>query len=309
MSASAGAPGLLANAGLLWRMTRPPFLATTAVGYLLGLACAVHALGTPVVGWPVLLGGLLVALCAHAAANVLNDYEDHRSGADAGNTGAIAPFTGGAGMIQRGEASPEATRRLALRLGIVSIIGGLAVAAQGGAALLGIGVLGLLVGWAYSAPPLALMTRGLGEPAIALAWTLVAVGAATLAGGTPTPLAFALGIGHGLLVAAILIVNSFPDAAGDARAGKATLRVRLGPDRAARLHAGCIVAAHAITAALALQWAGLWPALATLPLGLWASRLLWRRRDTPAALRPAIIATILTALLHGLLLAATLLLA
>ncbi len=302
---AANVPGLSAELGRLWRMTRPPFLAVTAVGYLLGLAIALHPAGSVQVAWPVLLGGLLVAVCAHAAANVLNDSEDHRNGADAGNTGAIAPFTGGAGMIQRGETTADATRRLAVALGIASVLGGLFVAMQGNTALLAMGALGLLAGWAYSAPPLALMARGLGEPAIALAWMLVVLGAATLASGRLLPLAAIAGLGYGLLVTAILVVNSVPDAPSDAAAGKATLCVRLGAPGAARLHLACMLVAHAIALALAvwLRAPALLAAQATLPLALWASGQLWRHRHAASALRPAIVATILTAALHGLLLA------
>lgn len=281
-------------------MLRPGFLPTTAIAYLLGLACAAHAHALRA-GWPLLLAGMAVALAAHAAANALNDYEDHRNGADAGNRGAIAPFTGGAGLIQRGEATPAGTRRLALALAMACVVAGLAIALQSTPALLGIGALGLLVGWAYSSPPLALMSRGLGEPAIALAWTLVVVGGDTLARGALSLLGLLLGLCYGLLVAGILLVNSFPDAA----AGKASLRVRLGASAAARLFLACQVGAHLLSALLAWRWSQpQWLlAQASLPLGLWAGAMLWRHRHAPAALRPAIIATITTALLHGGLLA------
>lgn len=286
-------------------MLRPGFLPTTAIAYGLGLACAAHGGGLQAAAWSLLLAGLLVALCAHAAANVLNDWEDHRNGADAANTGAIAPFTGGAGLIQRGAVSPAATRRVAWGLGGIALLAGALIATSAGPMLWAIGGVGLLVGWAYSAPPLALMTRGLGEPAIALAWTLVVVGADTLARGTPSALAVLLVTGYGLLVAAILIINSFPDAESDACAGKATLRVRLGPDGAARLHLACQLAAHAIGALAAWHWRQpLWLlAQLSLPLGLFASGALWRHRRASPALRHAIVATIFAALLHGLLLA------
>ena len=41
----------------------------------------------------------------------------------------------------------------------------------------GLGLAGLLLGWAYSAPPLKLVSRGLGEPAVAASWLAVIVGA------------------------------------------------------------------------------------------------------------------------------------
>ena len=68
---------------LYWRMTRPGFLSITLVGCLLGFALAA-ACGC---GFDVTLAVVTVvlALLAHAGANVLNDYHDARNGADAAN--------------------------------------------------------------------------------------------------------------------------------------------------------------------------------------------------------------------------------
>ena len=92
--------GMLATWRLYWRMTRPGFLSITAVGCALGLASAA-ACGC---GFDGVRAGItvLLALLAHAGANVLNDYCDEVNGADAANTGALFPFTGGSRFIQSG---------------------------------------------------------------------------------------------------------------------------------------------------------------------------------------------------------------
>ena len=73
--------------------TRPAFLTITLVGGVLGIASAAGD-GIPLDGVGTAVT-LLLALCAHAAVNVHNDYCDHLNGTDACNAGRIFPFTGG----------------------------------------------------------------------------------------------------------------------------------------------------------------------------------------------------------------------
>jgi len=177
--------------------TRPAFLSLTLVGALLGIASAA---GGGVRVDPVTASiALLFALVAHAGINVLNDYFDARSGADAANTGRLYPFTGGSRFIQNGVLSERATGAFGYVLLATVIPAGLWLSVRSAPGLVLIGVAGLLLGWSYSAPPLQLASRGLG---------------------------------YGLLTASLLYINQFPDAAADARAGKRTLVVRLGRRRA-----------------------------------------------------------------------------
>ena len=160
---------------LYWRMTRPGFLSITLVGCLLGFALAA-ACGC---GFDVTLAVVTVvlALLAHAGANVLNDYHDARNGADAANAQGIFPFTGGSRLIQQGLVSEEDTHRWAWVLMGLVVLGGLWLSVRSGGGLVLIGLAGVLLAWAYSAPPLKLMSRGLGELSVAAAWWLVVVGA------------------------------------------------------------------------------------------------------------------------------------
>lgn len=290
-------------------MLRPGFLGITVVACVLGLASA-WSDRVPLAPWAALASVLLAAL-AHGAANVLNDYEDARNGADAANTGALHPFTGGARLIQRGEVGIEATRRLAWALLALVVAGGLWLVLDGRPQLLPLGLAGLAIGWAYSAPPMRLMSRGLGEIAVALAWCLLVLGADLTQRGQLAATPLWVGASLGVLAAAILLGNGLPDASTDAQVGKRTLAVRLGADAAARLHLALMLLAHALCmgAAWALQRPALLAGLLTLPLGLWASLAVRRDAQTPQHLGPALAATIATAQLHGLALTVALLLA
>ena len=289
------------------RMTRPGFLAVTAAACALGLATA--ALNGPIHVGPAVVT-VLLALIAHAGANVLNDYHDACNGADAANQQGLFPFSGGSRLIQNGVVSVADTGRWAAVLLLGLIPAGIALAAWSHWGLLWIGVAGLLLGWAYSAPPLVLMSRGLGELAVAGSWWLVVVGTDYVQRGSLGSAPAALGVGYALLVANILLINGVPDAPADASVGKRTLAVRLGARGAALLYALIALATHNLLVASVLSHiappSALW-GLLSLPTALAAAVLLWQRAQTPDQLRPAIGLSIASAVLHGLALSAGLL--
>lgn len=290
---------------LYWRMTRPAFLTVSALACALGWACAYASTGCW--SWPLALITVVLALALHAAANVVNDVADAHSGGDALNREALAPFTGGAGFIQAGQVSVVQTQRLAAALLLLVLLGGLALAAWVSWGLLMFGALGLLLAWGYSAPPLALMRRGVGELAVAAAWLLMIAGADFVQRGAFSPLPLWVGSSYALLMALVLLVNGLPDAKADAAVGKRTLVVRCGRQGAEWVYASLLLAAHALSAAAA--W------VLTQQLGLvllgqlslifgWCAWLAMRRQRQQqlpiSALRPAIICTLLVVHGHGL---------
>src|SRR6202021_250443 len=115
----------------------------------------------------------------------------------------------------------------------VSIGLGVFLAAQGGWGLIWIGAAGVALSLAYSAPPLRLVPRGLGEPVTALGFgPVMAVGTYFACTGrwAWTPVLASLPVA--LLIALVLYVNQVPDRVGDAAAGKRTLIVRFTPAQA-----------------------------------------------------------------------------
>jgi 1,4-dihydroxy-2-naphthoate octaprenyltransferase len=285
----------------LVQMTRPGFLVITAVACVLGTAVAAACGHGPHV-WTA-LATLVLAVLMHAAANVLNDYHDALNGADEANTQGLFPFTGGARLIQNGHVTTQDTHNLAKALIVFLIPCGLLLAVKTGGGLMLLGLAGLLLGWAYSAPPLALMKRSLGEATVALTWGLVVVGADYVQRKHFFVIPAAVAVSFALLVGNILVINGFPDAAADALVGKRTLVVRLGARWAAWTYLAFALIAYA--------WliAGVWlfihpePALwglVSVPLSLWAFLLLHKYADQPARLTSAIVLTIAAAVVHGL---------
>jgi len=154
--------------------------------------------------------------------------------------------------------------------------------------LLWIGIAGVAVGVAYTAPPLKLVYRGLGEIAVAIGFgPIMLLGAYVVQTGELAWEPFVLSLVPGLLIALILYVNEIPDRRSDAEAGKRTLPVRLSPNT---VRTGYLVAAMA---AFAIILGGVvgglfpWPtvaALAAVPIALRVHAGLKVHYDSPYTL-------------------------
>lgn len=282
-------------------MTRPAFLLLTVVACALGTATAA-ACGCGL-NIPVALGTTLLAVMAHAFGNVLNDLHDARNGADAANDTGVFPFTGGSRLIQNGAVTERQTFELARALLVVMVPAGMLLAVQAGPGVLLLGMAGLLLAWAYSAPPLQLMSRGLGELTVALTWFLVVVGADYVQRHQFFAIPASAAMGFAGMVAALLVINGVPDAPADARVGKRTLVVRIGKRRTVMVYGALVLSAHAW---LALSvWLLIPPATAlwgliSLPFSLAAWLVLWKQANHPQRLKPALALTVVATLLHGL---------
>ena len=285
--------------------TRPAFLLASLVPCLVGIATAA-ADGVSVDVLPALLT-IVGAVLFHAAANVLNDYYDSLNGTDERNTRRLYPFTGGSRFIQNRVLSRAQTARFGFVLLLVGVSIGLILLRQSGGGLLLIGLIGALIVWAYSAPPLSLNSRGLGELSIAIAFgVLTVVGADYVQRGGFSLSPLLLAIPYGLLASCLLYINQFPDREADELAGKHHLVVRLGPQRARWGYLLLVMAANLYLPLLVLlvdltPWVLL--ALLAAPLSMVAAAILVRYAGEPEHLGPAIRLTIAALLSHGLLLA------
>lgn len=287
--------------------TRPLFLSVTLFACLIGLGTA-QANGVAIV-WPTAFATIVFALLAHAGVNVLNDYYDALNGTDAINTERVFPYTGGSRFIQNGVLTLEQTARFGVTLFAVVMIAGVWLTTVSGAGLLAIGLAGLAIGWTYSAPPLKLNARGLGELCVMAGFALIVIGADYVQRHAFAMAPLISSVSFALLVTNILYMNQFPDRTADAAAGIRHWVVRLAPEQARWGYVAIAVAAYAWLAGAVL--AGALPPLALAALlaavpSAWAAADLLRFAAAPSALTPAIRHTIAAASLHGLLLSAAL---
>lgn len=282
---------------------RPAFLTASLMACLIGLAIARH--DGIVLNGELAAVTLLFALLAHAGVNVLNDYYDALNGTDAQNTERIFPFTGGSRFIQNGVLTLSQTRSYGFALLFCVVLAGLWLMLRSDPQLLYIGLMGLFVGWAYSAPPFRLNSRGVGELCVAAGFLLIVVGTDFVQRKGFSAAPFAAGLSYALLVTNLLYINQFPDRRADVAAGKLHWVARLEVKHARWGYALIVALAYGgLLSSVALGW--LPPlalmALLALPLSVKAARQLLRHATQPQQLGDAIKLTIAAMMMHGALL-------
>ena len=291
---------------LALRTTRLPFLSATAVPVLLGIAVA--ASQGAFTWWTALLT-LIGGSFAHLAINVTNDIFDTLSGADDANT-TPTMYSGGSRVAVYDLVTIRGLAAIAVGLfGAAAAIGLVLVAITQSMTLLWIGVAGIAVGVAYTAPPLKLVYRGLGELAVAVGFgPIMLLGAYVVQTGQLAWEPFVLSLVPGILIALILYVNEIPDRRSDAEAGKRTLPVRLSPSAVRTGYLLGAVAAFAIIVAGVVGGLFPWPtlvALAAVPIALRVHAGLKVHYDSPYTLMAVMGANVnLNLVVGGLLLAA-----
>jgi 1,4-dihydroxy-2-naphthoate octaprenyltransferase len=210
-----------------------------------------------------------------------NDYFD--LSADEANT-TPTRWSGGSRVLPSGILSPRVALIAARVLGAVGLVLTAIIAIHGrtsGGALAAAGVLltAEILAWTYSAPPVALHSRGLGELATALVVTgLTPLAAFVLQMRDVPRIAASLGTLGAVLVPlvglqfAMLLSIEFPDALGDATVGKRTLVVRLGSAIGAGLCGAVLVAVYGALPFLATLGAPamvVWAAALPAPIAVW----------------------------------------
>lgn len=240
---------------------------------------------------------LAATVFVHAAANVINDVYDDISGTDAINAKRIHPFTGGSRFIQDGLMGRTAMRRLGMIFLLVASLFGLALAMLKGSAVIVFGLIGMGLGIAYSAAPLQLSARGVGELAVGIGFGVLPVtGSAWLQSGSIGLDILLISLPPSFWVLNILLISEIPDIEADAAVGKRTLPVRFGSHSTLSLYVATnTFALLAITAAVAL---GLLPALTIalpsllLMVGLYVTLTVTRSPPARSTLTFAINATL-----------------
>lgn len=272
----------------LWRLADPKISLASAAGMLLGASSAAAA-GPIAVGW--LLLTVLGIFAVEVAKNASGEVFDWDSGTDLRvREEDRSPFSGGKRVL----VDALLTRRQAWGIAI----GGYLAGAVAGLVIVGwreptvawFGLAGMAFAFFYHAPPFRLSYRGLGELAVAVSYgPLVTAGTYLVQrGGVPPSILF-LSLPLGVLIAAFLWINEFPDYSADALSGKRTLVVRLGRAGAAEGFAWLGIAAAAILALLPAAglpptvWLGGVAALRFVP----AARILMASPEDTARLVPA----------------------
>jgi 1,4-dihydroxy-2-naphthoate octaprenyltransferase len=285
------------------RTTRAPFLTATVVPVLLGVAVAAKE-----GAWDFWLAALTLigASFIHLALNIANDVFDTMSGADPANT-RPTQFSGGSRVIHYGLVSLRGAAILSAVFYLAGIAIGLYLAwLRGFWPLFWLGVAGVVISVIYTAPPIRLIHRGVGEIAVALGFgPIMLLGSYYVQAQRFSLEALWLSLPVGILIALVLYVNEIPDRESDAAAGKATLPVRWSREAVIRGYVWATAAAYGLVALGAALRILPWPtviALATIPLAVRVASGIGLYYDDPYALMPTMAANIKLHLYTGLLL-------
>ena len=202
--------------------SRAPFFVATFIPLFIGWSMAVKSSGVVRPGrfLLVLFGSLIV----HLITNLANDYFDHLTGTDAGES------IGGSRVIQEGKISPRTMLKVIIGLYIIAFAIAFVIVFQFGLYLLSIPIFfAAFSSYFYVAPPIKYGYHGLGELFVGINMgPVMVVGTYWVVTEGPAMAPLLVSIPVGLLVAAILYYQSLPDMTTDEAAGKITLAVRLG---------------------------------------------------------------------------------
>lgn len=216
---------------LYWRALRPFSLPASVFPSLMGsLAAMVFHQHESGFSFSIVhaIMALIGSVAIHATSNLLNDYFDWRSGLDRPeNSGSMNPLV-------QGILTPIHIMLLAAVVGTIAVAIGAYFIAQCGMPILWIVAVGAISAWAYTAPPLALKYRGIGELQVMLSFgVLMTLGSYTVQAWQvmthQAELAVVmLSLPQALLIVAILHANNHRDRQGDNAGGALTLSLHLG---------------------------------------------------------------------------------
>jgi len=174
---------------------------------------------------PPFVAALIGAVLLHSGTNIINEIYDVRQGIDT----IVSPRASHA--IVKGRISERAAFAVAFAAFVLAMAVGVYLIWLRGPAIVALGLVGLVGGWGYTAPPLQYKYRALGVPLVfVLMGPLMVVGSYFAVTGAWSLSAGILSVPVGLLVAAILHGNEWRDISEDTRAGIVTLSSRIGKE-------------------------------------------------------------------------------
>lgn len=262
------------------RLSRPTFLVGGFLGGTLGTVMAAHAAGRVDYAAFAWAQGTITAF--HLMTHYSNDYFDRASDVRSERTA----FSGGSGALVDGSLSPLVALAAAV---VCALMGGVGIGAlvaiareplaAGLALAIGIGA------WGYSAPPVRLLARGLGEIDTSLVVAMLVPLCAYAAQGRPLDAwAIASTLPGTTAMFAMMLAVEFPDLAADRAGGKRNLIVRFGTRFAGRLAIALAIAVYlavALAVAIGAPVALAYFELGSLPVALFYAAALrrWRFAD------------------------------
>ncbi|MDD5093835.1 MAG: prenyltransferase [Dehalococcoidia bacterium] len=233
-------PGIRRSPGetlKLWlHLSRLPFHSVGVSPFILGTVLAWDIYGTfslPIFGFATL--AVILIMLATYYGGEYHDLEEDSLAAQQGKN----PFSGGSQVIVK-RLMPRSYAKIGSYTAI-GLAGGIGLLLQfyyhTGAWTIPLGLIGMISGFFYSAPPLRWVKRGFGELFIGLSYGWLPVATAFyLQTGTMAGIGNWISIPIACSIFNVILINEFPDYPADLKAGKRNLTVRVGKRAAARIY-------------------------------------------------------------------------
>ena len=234
-SPKSSSPLVTQNKLLIWiQAIRAPFFTASVIPLLLGMALAYYEtrIFDPILGILLLIAGIAV----HGGTNLLNDYFDQET--DRLNE-FYSAFNGGSRMIQNEIIPPRQILIVSICCYILAFlaVSVIILLTQGILLLILLGI-AIMLGAFYTAIPIRLSYRGLGEFAVFVGFGPLGVVSAyyiqTNLLNLSTTILISLPIAF--MIAMVLFINEFQDFDADSLAGKNTMVVLIGKKKASFIY-------------------------------------------------------------------------
>lgn len=256
--------------------SRPKTLTAAFVPVLAATAYAFAVQG--VVHWGISLCALLSSFFIQIGTNLVNDAADFKTGADTSER--IGPMR----VTQTGVFSYGQVMFFAGLSFLCAIALGVPLVMWGGWPIVIVGLISVLMGYAYTAGPFPLAYKGLGDLFVILFFGLVAVGGMFyLQAGALNLGAVILGLQVGFHATVLIAINNLRDVDGDSKVNKKTLAVRFGKSFVRKEIWFLLLAPFALTLYWGYQgefWAFLLP-WSVLPLAVKLGKLIQTTEPSP----------------------------
>ncbi|MDQ0337502.1 1,4-dihydroxy-2-naphthoate octaprenyltransferase [Caldalkalibacillus uzonensis] len=210
-----------------WKLLRPHTLTASIIPVVIGTALTLEV---TTINWSLFAAMLLASILIQSATNMFNEYYDFKRGLDTKESVGIG------GAIVREGIRPQVILNLAIILFAVSVLLGVYICMNSSWWVAVIGSISMAIGYFYTGGPYPIAYSPFGELAAGVFMgPVIILLAFYIQTGTVTLYSFLVSIPIAILVAAILLANNIRDLDGDRSAGRRTLAIIVGREKAIQL--------------------------------------------------------------------------
>lgn len=282
-----------------WHLTRPHTLTASFVPVLLGTAIAL-AVDHETIHFGLFFAMLIASMLIQAATNMFNEYYDYKLGLDNEHSVGIG------GTIVRHGVAPKTIMIIALSFYGLALLLGIYICAMTSWWLAVVGLVCMLIGYLYTGGPYPIAYSPFGElvsgAVMGMGIILIAFYIQT---GNVTVDSVLISVPSMILVGAIMLSNNIRDIVGDTEGGRKTMAILVGRHNAITVLAAFFIISYIWIVALVIighltPWALLILVSVKKPT---VAIKLFRAKEKPLEVMPAMKFTAQTNTIFGFLLA------